>query len=300
MKMISLKQIEALVWVARMGTFERAANRLHVTQSTISKRISELEQVVGVAIFDREGHSNILTAEGERLLAVGKEMLALQAQAMDLKGMSDMPVRRLRLGVTELTAMTWLPRLIFALNVRFPRVKFEPTVAMTRDLQQGLMAGNYDVVIIPEASSVPGARVVRLADVRNAWVASPSLVPDEGLFTYDQLARLTIITQGNSSGSGFLVSTWLKAEGITLPNQMTCDSLIALLGLTVGGVGASYIPVDCQSRLIRSGKLREISLDPPLPSLPYSAYIAEDQPSIFVAQLIELAKEMCDYRQLFR
>lgn len=298
--MISIRQIEALVWVARMGTFERAANRLHITQSTISKRINELERIVGVALFDREGHTNKLTSEGEKLLTLGENILSLQAQALDLKAMTEVPVRQLRLGVTELTAMTWLPRLIFALKTRFPKIQFEPTVAMTRDLQQGLMAGTYDIIIAPESSSIPGTKIVRLANVRNAWVASPTLVTNDNLLTYEDLAKFTIITQGNTSGSGFLVSTWLRTQGIALPNQMTCDSLIALLGLTVGGVGVAYIPVDCQRPLIRSGKLVELQIADPLPSLPYSAYYLEDQPTLFLSEVVELASEVQDYKSLFR
>ncbi|MCY1224574.1 HTH-type transcriptional regulator ArgP [compost metagenome] len=298
--MISLRQLEALVWVTRMGTFERAANKLNVTQSTVSKRINELEQIVGVSLFDRQGHSNKLTAEGEKLLALAESMLALQAQALDLKALSDTPARKLRLGVTELTAMTWLPRLIFALKTRFPKVAFEPTVAMTRELHQGLTEGSFDVVIAPESFAVPGSRVVRLADVRNAWVASPSLVPEGCYMSYEDLAALTIITQGKGSGSGFLVSSWLRSQAIDLPNQMTCDSLIALLGLTIGGVGASYIPVDCQRPLIKSGKLREIHMDPPLPSLPYSAFYMENQPTVLISEVVGVAKEVCDYKRLFR
>ena len=53
MIMLSLRQVEALVWVAQLGTFERAAARLNTTQSAISKRMNELEATVGFALFDR-------------------------------------------------------------------------------------------------------------------------------------------------------------------------------------------------------------------------------------------------------
>lgn len=51
--MITLRQLEALYWISHLGTFERAATRLNTTQSAISKRIQELELVVGLAVFDR-------------------------------------------------------------------------------------------------------------------------------------------------------------------------------------------------------------------------------------------------------
>ena len=53
--MITLRQLKALHWIARLGTFERAADRLNTTQSAISKRVHELEFSVGRPIFDRSG-----------------------------------------------------------------------------------------------------------------------------------------------------------------------------------------------------------------------------------------------------
>lgn len=297
--MVSFKQIEALVWVARLGTFERAADRLNVTQSTISKRVYELEQIVRVELFDRNGHVNKLTINGEKLLALGENILLLQAQAMDLKASTDMPAKKLRIGVTELTAMTWLPRLIFALKEHFPKVTFEPNVAMTNDLHQGLLAGDYDIVITPETSKISGTKAIRLADVENVWAASPSLFPSTDVLTYAELAKFTLITQGSRSGAGVLVSAWLRAQGIELPNQIQCDNLIALLGLTVAGLGVSYIPLHCQWSLIRSRKLKIIKLDMPLPLLPYSAYFCEDRPTAFILEVIELAKKIQNYKKLF-
>lgn len=297
--MVSFKQIEALIWVARLGTFERAADRLNVTQSTISKRVYELEQIVGVDLFDRNGHVNKLTVNGEKLLALGENMLLLQAQAMDLNASTDMPAKKLRIGVTELTAMTWLPKLIFALREHFPKVKFEPNVAMTNDLHRGLLAGDYDIVITPEISKISGTIAIRLADVENVWAASPTLFPSTDILTYADLAKFTLITQGSRSGAGILVSAWLRARGIELPNQIQCDNLIALLGLTVAGLGVSYIPIHCQRALIRSRKLKVIELDVPLPLLPYSAYFCDDRPAAFILEVIELAKKIQNYHKLF-
>src|ERR1700760_1944925 len=97
---ITLKQIEALYWIAQLGTFDRAANRLNTSQSAISKRIGELEAAVGPPLFDRSQRGARLTEQGEHLLALRQDMLRLGGRILALKDAEEMPARRLRLGIT--------------------------------------------------------------------------------------------------------------------------------------------------------------------------------------------------------
>ena len=64
--MLTFKQIEALYWTVRLGTFSASAQKLHTTQSAITKRIQELEADFDIALFDRSGHRAELTARGMR------------------------------------------------------------------------------------------------------------------------------------------------------------------------------------------------------------------------------------------
>lgn len=298
--MLTLKQVEALVWISRMGSFERAANKLNLTQSTISKRIHELEVAVGVEVFDRSGRDSVLTAKGEQLLRVGEKMLELSGEAMELKNLSGVPSRVFRLGVTELTALTWLPRLIIESRKTYPNVDFQVSVKMTRDLHQGLVNGVFEMILVPEVFQPSDTAVVPLGEVMNAWVASPILVGDTGLIDYDALSRMTIITQGRMSGTDLVISRWLRQNGIELPHEMTCDSLVAQLGLTIAGLGATYIPIRCHEPLLEAGKLVVLELNPALPKVPYAAMIRTDQPTHFMMELAEFARALCDFDQQFK
>src|SRR5262245_32007330 len=131
-EMITLKQIEALVAIVRLGTFEGAARKLNTTQSTVSKRIRELETTTGITLFDRSRRGARLTEMGEHLFMLGEEMLSLRDGVTSLKEASQIPARRLRLGVTELCALTWLPRLVAALREKYPTVVVEPEIDMSK------------------------------------------------------------------------------------------------------------------------------------------------------------------------
>jgi regulatory helix-turn-helix LysR family protein/tripartite tricarboxylate transporter family receptor len=80
---MTLKQLEAFYLAATLGSFALAAQRAHVTQSSLSKRIAELEAWVGVELFDRSGQRAQLTEAGHRLLPVAAQMLEIKQSIRD-------------------------------------------------------------------------------------------------------------------------------------------------------------------------------------------------------------------------
>ncbi|CAK0590253.1 LysR family transcriptional regulator [Burkholderia pseudomallei] len=102
----TLKQLDAFYWAATCANFSTAAQRLHLSISSLSKRINELEQAVGRTLFDRSGHRAVLTEDGVALLPAAVRVLesvaALQDAFAGEKGLSG----RLRFGVGELSALT--------------------------------------------------------------------------------------------------------------------------------------------------------------------------------------------------
>src|SRR4051812_45591179 len=263
--MITLKQIEALHWIVKLGSFERAAAKLNTTQSAISKRVQELEASTGEVLFDRNQRSARLTEEGEHLLALGREILALYERMLDRKNSGEGPARRLRIGVTELSAMTWLPRLVTALRQSFPTLTIDPEVHLSRNLHDRLLEDSIDIIVIPEVWSDPDITAVRLAEVSNDWMARPGLVTSSRCWAMQDLAQHPVFLQGAQSGTGIFYGKWLRSHGVELQRALTSDGLMALVGLTVAGLGVSYLPRQCFQPLIDEGKLEVVSTDPGLP-----------------------------------
>ncbi|MEN9925330.1 MAG: hypothetical protein RL268_1456, partial [Pseudomonadota bacterium] len=68
MRKLAIYHLETLLWIARLGTFRAAAERLNTTQPAISARVREIESQLGVEIFRREGRGVVLTARGRQLV----------------------------------------------------------------------------------------------------------------------------------------------------------------------------------------------------------------------------------------
>ena len=293
--MVTLKQLEALHWIAELGSFERAATQLNTTQSTVSKRIQQLEVAMGKPLFDRTQRGARLTEWAEQLLVIGREMLALQDQLSELRNGGPMPARRLRLGVTELCAITWLPKLISALSETYPAVTIEPEVDLSRNLHERLADGSMDLIIAPEGLADVDMVAAHLADVQNVWMARPGLVTRTDPITMQDLSSYPILIQGRGSGSGLFFEKWFRSEGFPLKRTLATDSLIAMVGLTVAGLGISYLPQQCFGSLVRDGKLAIITTKPPLPPVPYAAIFRADRPNAFISSVVEVARSVCDY-----
>ncbi|WP_323039422.1 LysR family transcriptional regulator [Gemmobacter sp.] len=298
---ITLKQLETIFWIARLGTFERAAMKLNTTQSAISKRIQELELSVGTDLFDRSLRGARLTEKGEYLVRIAEEMLDLQGRISSLRDGATVPVHRIRLGVTELIAMTWLPRMVTLLHQTYPGVVLEPEVDMARNLYERLLDDQVDVIVIPETFGAPEVTAVTLAQVQNEWMAAPGLVQGAGqTLTLQELSGYPILAQGTRSGSGLHFSKWMRNQGIVFPRQIGSDSMTALLGLTIAGLGISYMPRDCFSALIDEGKLEVIAAEPALPLVPYAAMYRNDRPTSVSQAVVDLARQACDFSSQFQ
>ena len=108
--MFTFKQMEALYWIVQLGSFEAAARKLNASQSAISKRINELESTFDFPVFDRTSRTARVTDKGSELFEYAKELLDRRDEIVERVSANEILARRIRIGVTELTALTWLPR----------------------------------------------------------------------------------------------------------------------------------------------------------------------------------------------
>jgi DNA-binding transcriptional LysR family regulator len=298
--MFSFKQIEALFWIAQLGGFAAAARKLNTTQSAVSKRIRELEDVLDAPMFERDRRQARLSEKGEEMLLVARRLLEQRDAAMEQLSQPETIARRVRIGVTELTAMTWLPQYVQLIRRHYPKVLIEPEVDMSVNLRDKLLADEVDLIIVPDAFAEARFSVRPLGTVENAWMAKPGLLPAGRVLRMEELAVHTILAQGGLSGTGLIYQRWFKSLAIAPANSITSNSLVALIGLTVSGMGVSYLPHACLFSLLERGALEIIQTTPALPDVHYVALYKGERKSVLISSLIMLAQESCDFSKLFQ
>ena len=298
--MMTFKQLEALYWIARLGGFAQAANQLHTSQSAISKRVHELEQLFDTELFDRSQRTARLTDKGEEMFVLAKKLLDQRDAAVEQFGKPGVVERRIRLGVTELTAMTWLPRLVGLIQQHYPKVILEPDVDDSLQLRDKLLADELDVVIVPHTFADSRMQSKVIGRVKSAWMCKPGVVQSTGTLRLHDLARHRMLVQGNNSGTGRAYDAWMKDQGVQPAHAIVVSNLVALTGLTVSGLGVSYLPRECLAPLVDAGMLEVIDVTPALPVVRYVAMHKGEHRSALTSSIVMLAQACCDFTRMFQ
>ncbi len=293
----TFKQLEALIAVVDHGTFDGAAARLGVVQSAISRQIQELEHWLGYDLFDRSGRTAKPTVLAGEIVTQARHVLLQRDIVNSCLISNEVLSRKLRIGITELSALTWLPHLIKAISDHYPKVRIEPEVDLSVRLHELLMSGQLDVVVVPDAFNSNGLVKVSLDEVKNNWFCAPGLLDHPRILTLEDLCRCTLLAQGNLSGSGLLIAQWLTAQRASPRAHIPCSSLAALIGLTASGLGVTYLPDSAAHAYLASGQLVKLKVEPQLPITPYVALVRADTYSPFHRHIVELMSQHCDLQK---
>jgi DNA-binding transcriptional LysR family regulator len=299
-RMMTFKQLEALYWIVELGGFAAAARKLNTTQSAISKRISELELTFTAQLFDRTQRSAQLTEAGHQMAALATNLLEQRDIAVEKFARLDVIRRRVRIGLTELTAMTWLPLLVRQIQQKFPGVVIEPDVDLTEALREKVLAGDLDLAIVPDAVEHSRLLSTQLSKVRFRWMCRPGLTTKSGTVSLRDLAEMTWLVQGERSGTGLIYERWFKAHKIDAVRVIRSDSLVAVIGMTVAGLGVSYLPERCVAPLVAGNLLEVLKVRPGLPDVQYVVLRRTGGQSALIEAITNLAVESCDFSQMFR
>ena len=254
---MTLKQLEAFYWAAELGTFAIAAQRLHVTQSSLSKRIAALESDLGEALFDRTSKRASLTAAGENLLLHAKQMLEIERSIRT--GLADSrqaPQGICRFGLSELSSTTWFPRFAGRLRVDYPDLTLEPRVGLGRPMERLVERGELDFAVIAGTPSASTLASQAIAEVEFVWTSSPTRLKRGTLLKAEQFQEHPVISfSTQDSGLTAAFGSWVAAHDVRVRNVISCNSLNAIVALTATGVGISFLPKHYIAPLVKRGLL---------------------------------------------
>jgi DNA-binding transcriptional LysR family regulator len=292
---MTLKQLEAFYWAATCANFAIAAERLHVSVSSLSKRIAELEESLGVALFDRSGHRAVLTEAGQGLLPRALEMLDRAAAIRNAFAPGAGLVGRCAFGVGELSAMTWLPRFIAQVRAQYPKLVLEPYVNVGAVLETRVDNGELDFAIIAGRSSRQTVLSQPITQAQFVWVAAPALAgqyQDLGDMLRD---RQPIIALPPGAGTTRLIDDWLLAQGIAAVERISCNNWGAIAGMLIASVGVGILPEGWARKLLRENLLCRLADENPLTPLTYSFQWRRGDSRPLVNQMLAQAASVADF-----
>jgi DNA-binding transcriptional LysR family regulator len=251
--MLDFELLRAFVAVAECGGFHRAAERLNLTQSTVSQQIKRLELETQCPLFRRTTRSVALTDDGEMLLGEARRLLQLEEAARQRLGAPRLS-GTVRLGVVEEVADGSLPSALARFAALHRGVKLEVQIGVSMELIEQLHAGLLDVVC---AARPPGSTKGRLVSRESlVWAAADTfdLVPGEAL-------PLALYRERSVSREVALAA--LQDSELTWEIVYTSPSLTGLRAAALAGLAITPLP---ESTVIAG--LRILGAEAGLPRLP--------------------------------
>lgn len=230
-----LDLLRTFVAIVDNGSFTRAAQRLSLTQSTVSLQIKRLEDGLARRLFDRDGRDLQLTPEGEILLTYARQILRLGAEALSRLRETDVS-GVVRLGTPEDFATTHLSEVLACFARTHPQVALQVQCDFTVNLLADFAKGRYDLILFKREPQGPSGGTKVWREVLD-WVASPRLVTETGGPIPLILAPAPDVYRKRALSA-------LDAAGRDWRIVYTSPSLAGLQAAVQAGLGVTVLPTE--------------------------------------------------------
>ncbi|WP_028351606.1 LysR family transcriptional regulator [Bradyrhizobium murdochi] len=283
--------LETFLWVAKLGSFRMAAERLNTTQPAVSQRIARLECQMGVRLLNRGSRGVSVTPSGQQAMVYVEKMIGLRAAMMaeigDASGMHGV----MRLGVAETIVHTWLPQFVKSVNRLYPNLLLEIEVDITPNLAARLLAQEIELAFVVGPLSNSGIHNRVLAEYPIGFLASPLLGLGNGLVTREDLARFPIITFPRKTRPYEAVRELFARPGSPPIRLHASTSLASVIHMALEGLNVAVIPTASVERELADGRLQLLDTGLSLTPLTFTASWLTSPDMAALEQVADLARQ---------
>ncbi|KIR18292.1 LysR family transcriptional regulator [Pseudomonas putida] len=239
---MSLRALRTLLAIAQYGSFVRAADAVHLTQSAVSLHVRSLEEDFNTLLFDRSRRLPVLTDAGHIAVERAREILALYDGISSEIG-GDTELRgRLRIGAIHTALASVLPLALSAMRAEHPHLRITVASGMSAELATRVEAGELDVAITTEpVKPHPYGLASTVLYEEGFWIIAPTSHAHEDLKLL--LKSQPFIRFDRRAWAGRTIERELRAMRLRVQTSMELDSQDAIIQMVSSGLGVSIIPL---------------------------------------------------------
>jgi DNA-binding transcriptional LysR family regulator len=244
------EQVRTFLAVAANGSFLEAAGRLHITQSTVSVRIQNLEHYLGATLFVRNRAGASLTPAGRRFLRHAKSLMLTLEQARHDVGLPSRFRASITVGARIALWDGFLPQWVGQMRVAAPDVAIVSEIGFEEDLMRRLVEGTLDIGLMYTPQHSPGLQVEHLFDETLVLVTTDPAIPwpDPDYIYVDW-------------GPAFYAQHSASYPDLERPAQMVNIGWLGVQLIRNNG-GSCFIPLRMARPLMDAGSLFEVPDSP--------------------------------------
>lgn len=260
---MELKSLYTVIKIIETGSYQKAAMALNYAQSTITFQIHQLENELGISLFEKKGNHMVLTSEGMEVLPLIKNIIdSVEALLMYNAG-NNVLRGTLKIALPETLITYKMQPVLKAFKEKAPDVKLHLQVLNCYNIYSQLLNGTIDIAIHYDIKKYPqNIEILELRTYPLVMVASPCL--DSTLtdfITPDQQKPLSHIQNDPNALYLKVLAQYLKEKKISLETGMEVWSIEAIKQSVMSNLGVAYLPRFAVDEELKKGLLKECPMD---------------------------------------
>jgi DNA-binding transcriptional LysR family regulator len=241
---MTFRQVEIFLAVARAKSFTRAAETLHVSQSTLSQHVLELERELGVRLFDRLGRTVTLTEAGRLLEEHASRIVTSVASARrtldELKGLAR---GSLVIGASTTPGIYVLPSIVATFRSRYPGIDVSLRIANSQVIEERIRADEVDLGVVGGHILGTGERCIAaglldelllIVPPRHAWGKRREIAASA-------LTDVPLLMREQGSATRLVTERTLRQAGVKFRTAMELDHIEAIKQAVMAGLGVAFV-----------------------------------------------------------
>ncbi len=281
--MVNLDLYRVFYTVAKCGSLTKAAEELYISQPAVSQSIKQLENQLGVSLFNRTHRGMELSEQGGKVIFKEIESaLKLFYEAEERIGqMKGEATGTIRIGASDTIFEYFLADKIVEYHERFPAVKIELLADFTPETIEKLKANRCDVAFVNLPVEVDPALKLNESSARlhDIFIAGKAFEALEGKeIPLAQLKEHPLIFMNKNTVARHSLTNFLRSVGVELSPSIEAGSWDLMKRLVVRGMGIGVIPREYAERELTDGLLFEVKIDPILPVRSIGMLLPKNQP----------------------
>lgn len=293
---LTISELEAVLLVAETRNFRMAAERAHVSQPALSRRVQAAEQKLNAKLFDRDKHRVALTSAGAELVPIAQRMLSeFRDSLSDLSEFIAGRRGNVNIWALPSVAAAILPATAQAFQKSHPQVRLVIHAVSAHLVTQAVMEGSADIGISIEtpgqASEVNFTPLLKEDFVLICPVGDP--LARRKWVDWSVFANRPFVSSGSASSIRHVTDRILAASGLVPEMNYVSDNISVVGAMVAAGVGIAAVP-KLALRLMDTGRLQSVALRSPTATREIGILTKKQRSlSAAVLRFVETMQQVC-------
>src|SRR6266508_339215 len=243
MDCMDIRDLQVFLAVSTRLNFTRAGEDVHLSQPSVSVRMRQLEEELGVKLFEQLGKRVALTDAGQLLVPYATRVIAAMSDARDaIDGLQGLERGALRIGASTTPGMYVIPRTIAHFKRRYPKIEVHLTVKDTRQIEEGVIRNEFDFGFVgghlagDEVEVLPWItdEIILIVPLGHRLAGKRSVTPQD-------LSSEKFIFREQGSATRAVVATHLRKCHIEVAAVMEIENPESVKKAVQHGLGIAFI-----------------------------------------------------------